>query len=418
MNWLQTVRMAFKSILNNKVRSILTMLGIIIGVASVIAIVASIQGTSKLQRLQYEAMGVNRLDIYGYGAKNKDWEEFEDYMSNELSDKITAWSPQSQYYDWQNGGVQYRAKKLDNNSSNGGYTYMYFGNEHYGEVTSHTVSAGRDISEADCRTRAKVCVIGETLRKYFFGAMSPIGQKLRIGGKSFEVIGVYAGKYDGKLNTEDQMLVMPYTLQSTMMSTSGMEDRQYVVKAADKEYISELTDTLLPGFMQGRCEAGNGWFSVSSNSQQQEQSESSNNMLALLGGGVAGISLLVGGIGIMNIMLVSVTERTREIGIRMAIGARKRDIIGQFLVEASVVSCCGGVIGIVLGCFLSAVIGNLLLTKTQNSYLPNVEQFTVLPSVGLVIGAFLFSALLGIIFGLYPANKASNLQPVDALRTQ
>ena len=418
MNWLQTVRMAFKSILNNKVRSILTMLGIIIGVASVIAIVASIQGTSKLQRLQYEAMGVNRLDIYGYGAKNKDWEEFEDYMSNELSDKITAWSPQSQYYDWQNGGVQYRAKKLDNNSSNGGYTYMYFGNEHYGEVTSHTVSAGRDISEADCRTRAKVCVIGETLRKYFFGAMSPIGQKLRIGGKSFEVIGVYAGKYDGKLNTEDQMLVMPYTLQSTMMSTSGMEDRQYVVKAADKEYISELTDTLLPGFMQGRCEAGNGWFSVSSNSQQQEQSESSNNMLALLGGGVAGISLLVGGIGIMNIMLVSVTERTREIGIRMAIGARKRDIIGQFLVEASVVSCCGGAIGIVLGCFLSAVIGNLLLTKTQNSYLPNVEQFTVLPSVGLVIGAFLFSALLGIIFGLYPANKASNLQPVDALRTQ
>jgi len=391
MNWMQTVRMAFKSILNNKVRSILTMLGIIIGVASVIAIVASIQGTSKLQRLQYEAMGVNRIDIYGYGAKNRDWQEFEDYMTNDLSDKIAAWSPQSQYYDWQNSGIQYRAKRLNNNDSNSGYTYMYFGNEHYGEVTSHAISAGRDISAADCRTRARVCVIGETLRKYFFGAMSPIGQKLQIGGKGFEVIGVYAGKYDGKLNTDDQMIVMPYTLQSTMMSVYGM---------------------------QGRCEAGNGYFSASSDSQWQEQSESSNNMLALLGGGVAGISLLVGGIGIMNIMLVSVTERTREIGIRMAIGARKRDIIGQFLVEASVVSCCGGVIGIVLGCFLSAVLGNLLLAKTQNSYMPTVEQFTVLPSAGLVIGAFLFSALLGIIFGLYPANKASNLQPVDALRTQ
>ena len=109
MNWMQTVRMAFKSILNNKVRSILTMLGIIIGVASVIAIVASIQGTSKLQRLQYEAMGVNRIDIYGYGAKNRDWQEFEDYMTNDLSDKIAAWSPQSQYYDWQNSGIQYRA---------------------------------------------------------------------------------------------------------------------------------------------------------------------------------------------------------------------------------------------------------------------------------------------------------------------
>lgn len=133
-------------------------------------------------------------------------------------------------------------------------------------------------------------------------------------------------------------------------------------------------------------------------------------MLALLGGGVAGISLLVGGIGIMNIMLVSVTERTREIGIRMAIGAQAgyyRAVSGR----SSVVSCCGGVIGIVLGCFLSAVLGNLLLAKMQNSYMPTVEQFTVLPSAGLVIGAFLFSALLGIIFGLYPANKASNLQP-------
>ena len=248
--------------------------------------------------------------------------------------------------------------------------------------------------------------------------MSPIGQKLRIGGKSFEVIGVYAGKYGGKLNTEDQFLVMPYTLQNTMMNIYDMSDRQYVIKAVSKTDIADLTDTLLPEFMQGRCEAGNGWFSVSSNSQWQEQSESSNNMLALLGGGIAGISLLVGGIGIMNIMLVSVTERTREIGIRMAIGARKRDIIGQFLVEASVVSCCGGIIGIILGCFLSAILGNLLLAQTQNNYMPTVDQFTVLPSLGLVIGAFLFSALLGIIFGLYPANKASNLQPVDALRTQ
>ena len=415
MNWMQTVRMAFKSILNNKVRSILTMLGIIIGVASVIAIVASIQGTSKLQRLQYEALGVNRIDVYGWGAKSRDWEDFEEYLDTELADKVAAWSPQTQYYDWQSDGIQYRSQKLSNDN---GYTYMYFGNQDYGEVTSHTISAGRDISEADCTSRSRVCVIGETIRKYFFGAMSPLGQKIRIGSKSFEIIGVYEGKFDGKLNTEDQLIVMPYTLQNSMMSMSGISDKQYVIKAATREDISELTSTLLPEFMQSRCEASGGYFSAYSNSEWQEQSESSTNMLALLGGGVAGISLLVGGIGIMNIMLVSVTERTREIGIRMAIGARKRDIVGQFLVEAAVVSCCGGVIGIIVGCFLSAILGNMLLTQMQDGYMPAVEQFTVLPSIGLIIGAFLFSALLGIIFGLYPANKASNLQPVDALRTQ
>ena len=400
MNWMQTVRMAFKSIMNNKVRSILTMLGIIIGVASVIAIVASIQGTSKLQRLQYEAMGVNRIDVYGYGAKSKDWEDFEEYLDTELADKVAAWSPQTQYYDWQSDGIQYRSQTLSNDNS---YTYMYFGNQDYGQVTSHAISAGRDISETDCTSRARVCVIGETIRKYFFGAMSPLGQKIRIGGK---------------LNTEDQLIVMPYTLQNSMMSMSGFSDKQYVIKAATKEDIPELTGTLLPEFMQSRCENNGGYFSAYSNSEWQAQSESSTNMLALLGGGIASISLLVGGIGIMNIMLVSVTERTREIGIRMAIGARKRDIIGQFLIEAAVVSCFGGIIGIVLGCFLSAIIGNLLLGQLQSSYMPAVEQFTVLPSVGLVIGAFLFSALLGIVFGLYPANKASNLQPVDALRTQ
>ena len=415
MNWLQTIRMACKSIMNNKVRSILTMLGIIIGVASVIAIVASIQGTSKLQRLQYEALGVNRIDVYGWGAKSRDWEDFEEYLDTELADKVAAWSPQTRYYDWQSDGIQYRSQKLSNDN---GYTYMYFGNQDYGEVTSHTISAGRDISEADCTSRSRVCVIGETIRKYFFGAMSPLGQKIRIGGKSFEIIGVYEGKFDGKLNTEDQLIVMPYTLQNSMMSMSGISDKQYVIKAATREDISELTSTLLPEFMQSRCEANGGYFSAYSNSEWQEQSESSTNMLALLGGGVAGISLLVGGIGLMNIMLVSVTERTREIGIRMAIGARKRDIVGQFLVEAAVVSCCGGVIGIIVGCFLSAILGNMLLAQMQDGYMPAVEQFTVLPSIGLIIGAFLFSALLGIIFGLYPANKASNLQPVDALRTQ
>lgn len=417
MNWTQTIRMALKSIGNNKVRTFLTMLGIIIGVGAVISLVASIQGMATLTRLQFEAMGTNQIQIYAYGVKNADWKALETYMDTELSDQIKGWSPQSQYSDWRSKGVQYRSKVLKDDNS---YTYIYFGNENYGMVTNQTITAGRDLSATDCNTSARVCVIGETIRKYFFGAMSPIDQTIRIGGQSFKIVGVYKGKYGGKLNTQDQLVVLPYTLQSRMMSDSYNRSRQYYIQAASKDDIQPVVDSI-KAFMNGRYDENNGYFDCDSTSLYMEQMEASSNQLALLGGGVAAISLLVGGIGIMNIMLVSVTERTREIGIRMAIGARRRDIISQFLIEAAVVSCFGGLFGIALGCFGSATIGNLLLAQQMNQmggYMPSVEQFTVLPSASLVIGAFLFSALLGIVFGLYPASKASKLQPVDALRTQ
>lgn len=416
MNWTQTIRMALKSIGNNKVRTFLTMLGIIIGVGAVISLVASIQGLATLTRLQYEAMGTNQIQVYAYGVKNADWKAMETYLDTELADQIKGWSPQSRYYDWRSKGVQYRSKVLKDDNS---YTNIYFGNEDYGMVTNQTITAGRDLSATDCKTGARVCVIGETIRKYFFGAMSPIDQSIRIGGQSFKIVGVYKGKYGGKLNTQDQMVVLPHTLQSRMMSDTD-HSRQYYIQAKTKEDIQAVVDSV-NAFMTGRWDENNGYFDCSSTSQYMDQAEASTNQLALLGGGVAAISLLVGGIGIMNIMLVSVTERTREIGIRMAIGARRRDIISQFLIEAAVVSCFGGLLGIALGCFGSATIGNLLLAQQMEQmggWMPSVEQFTVLPSLSLVLGAFLFSALLGIVFGLYPASKASKLQPVDALRTQ
>ena len=287
---------------------------------------------------------------------------------------------------------------------------MYFGNQDYGEVTSHTISVGRDISETDCNSRARVCVIGETIRKYFFGAMSPLGQKIRIGGKSFEIIGVYEGKYDGKLNTEDQMIVMPYTLQSSMMSMSGISDKQYVIKAANKEDISELTNTLLPEFMQSRCENNGGYFSAYSNSEWQEQSESSTNMLAFLGGGIASISLLVGGIGIMNIMLVTDTERTREIGIRKALGAKERSILALFVAEAATTSALGGVIGILLGYMVSAAASPLVAVVMGD------PSMTISPSPSSVMIAFGVSVGIGVLFGYLPAKRAARLNPIEALR--
>lgn len=416
MNWMQTVRMAVKSIMDNKVRSLLTMLGIIIGVAAVITLVASIQSKATLTRLQFEAMGTNRISVMGYGAKTQDWKQMEELLDTTLKNRINGWSPQSQYYDWSNKGLQYRTTKLDGQKYT---TYMYYGNENYGKVTNSIITAGRDITKDDCERQARVCVIGETIRKYFFGAMSPIGQQIRIGGKSFEIIGVYKGKFKGKLNTEDQMLLMPYTLQSTMMSIDRNADKQYIIQAASKEDIEPII-TELTSLMEPKCSAGSGWFNADSEARYQDQQEAAAQQDALLMGGVAMISLLVGGIGIMNIMLVSVTERTREIGIRMAIGAKRRDIISQFLIEAASVSCCGGIVGIIVGCFGSAIMGNIMLAKQleEQIWMPEVEQFTVLPSPMLIVGAFLFSALLGIIFGIYPANKASKLQPVEALRTQ
>jgi len=368
---------------------------------------------SKVSELQYAAMGTNLINAGGGGGKKQDWSEFEEFLNTD--GRVDAWAPVIQYYAGRDSTLKYRSKTLDQNSSQ---TYFYFTNQSYGYVTNHVLSAGRDISPNDCRMRARVCVIGETLRKYFFGAMSPIGQKLRIGSKNFEIVGVYKGKYDGKLNTEDQMVILPYTLSSTMIPYYYSDNKEYYIRAKESDDVKPLSDDLT-NMMQPRM-GDYGYFYASSNTEWQAQSQSSNNMLAMVGGGIAGISLLVGGIGIMNIMLVSVTERTREIGIRMAIGARKRDIISQFLIESAVVSCCGGLIGIALGGFASAIIGEFLVSKTirENVWMPQIENFTVLPPWWLVLGAFLFSALLGIIFGLYPANKASNLQPVDALRTQ
>ena len=361
-------------------------------------------------------MGSNRIDSYGYGGRGQDWDAFENFLNED--ERVDAWSPQKNYYMSSNDGIHYRAKTLTNENSN---TYIYFGNQNYGYVTNHTLSTGRDISPNDCKRRASVCVIGETLRRYFFGAMSPVGEKIRVGTKTLEIIGVYEGKYGGKLNTEDQLLVLPYTLQDVMTSDWYSMDKQYIIRARDSDDIDSLVEdmnNMMTPILEGSSSYG--YFNAYSNMQWQQQEQSSANLLALLGGGLAGISLLVGGIGIMNIMLVSVTERTREIGIRMAIGARKRDIISQFLVEAAVVSCFGGVIGIIIGCILSMGIGNILISYLTrgNTWMPEVERFLVLPPWWLALGAFLFSAFLGIIFGLYPANKASNLQPVDALRTQ
>lgn len=410
----QTLMMAFKSIAGNKLRSFLTMLGIIIGVASVISLVSVTQAQMNIYLAQMSAMGVNRIDLsLPWGTSSAQRDKILDYCEQHIGKELAAFSPNTQTHSLT---LKYRGKKMDNMPA-------YFGNEHYSTCISYPIAMGRDFTAADMKASSRVCIIGEAVRKEFFGAMSPIGQTIKIGNtwqqnfQSYKVVGVYSGKYKGALNTPDQMVVLPHTQQIRLIG--GEQYTEYVMSASDAESSIRFADALTEyGNMLFPPDSPNGRLYVSSNQQFQQEMQGMANQQSIVMGGIAGISLLVGGIGIMNIMLVSVTERTREIGIRMAIGARRRDIIGQFLIEAAVVSGCGGVIGILLGCFGAEMLGAALLGPIMN--MPGMAQteISVSPSITVMLGAFLFSVLLGVIFGLYPANKASKMQPVDALRTQ
>ncbi len=411
MNATQTFSMAVKSVLSNKIRSLLTMLGIIIGVATVIILVASAQAEQKYSRLQLEAQGANRIGFYCYTNNSRLYDEVIDFCESQVGETLSAlgkcvWAGSMT--------LKYRTKTMDMN--NGGSAF--FIDQGWAEASARHITLGRGITEADVRNQSRVCVIGDAVRKYFFGAMSPLDQKIKINGQSFTIVGVYQPLYGGKLSTEDQLVTLPLTLQRRVSQYYWEQDPELVLSGTDRDGSEKFCEEVKARFEQ-RFNDSNGNLYVESVNQYQDQMEQQANKESAKTAGIAAISLLVGGIGIMNIMLVTVTERTREIGIRMAIGARKRDIISQFLIESAVISCMGGLIGIFFGFIGSAIWGNMMFgSMVDLPYMPKVDTFLVMPSFGLVLGAFLFSALLGIIFGLYPANKAASMQPVDALRTQ
>lgn len=411
MNAAQTFSMAVKSVLSNKIRSLLTMLGIIIGVATVIILVASAQAEQKYTRLQLEAMGANRIGLGCYASDRRLTEEVTKYCEEQVGKTLATFGKYTYAYDIK---LKYRTKEME--MGNGGSAYFVEGD--YSASTGRYISIGRDITDTDVRNQSRVCVIGDAVRKYFFGAMSPLDQTIKINGQSFTVVGVYSALYGGRLNTEDQILIMPMSLARRVSNYYWGDDPELAMTALDRESADKFCKDIKERFEQ-RFNDANGYFYAESIGQAQDQMEQQQNKESAKTAGIAAISLLVGGIGIMNIMLVTVTERTREIGIRMAIGARKRDIISQFLIESAVISCMGGLIGIFFGFIGSAIWGNMMFGSMVSSpWMPDVDAFLVMPSFGLVVGAFLFSALLGILFGLYPANKAASMQPVDALRTQ
>lgn len=423
LNIRQSLKMAWKSIWGKKGRSFLTILSIFIGIAAVMTIVSIMEGMQRKTMEQYEAMGSNRINVEiwqsfsyapGGGEEQPQGTDYFPALYNycqKNSDLILGVTPKGQA----NATVIYGTKSSDNmqpeydenyNLIGGSYPpNLYYGSDQFSICENMQIKSGRDITALDMENYNQICVMSELAARSFFGSADPVGQEIQVNGNKFRVVGVYASRMD--MNSEaamwqDNMIVFPYTARRVL---GGETFSQFLVKAKSAEVLDEAI-ARLRSYTEALAETNGGSGNVFSESKWAEQAGEQLAMMGLVMGGIAAISLLVGGIGIMNIMLVTVTERTREIGIRRAIGAQRASIVAQFLIEAAMLCGLGGLMGIVVG-----TIGSVALS-------PKLVQMTVYPSAKVALGAVGLSVGLGVIFGSYPAIKASKLQPVEALRAE
>ena len=374
MNLTQAFKIAVKSIAAKKARSALTMLGVIIGLAAVIILVSYAEGQNRQMREYYESLGNNVVNINAYSPSGRDLTKtIRDYCMEDLDDYILGLTPTVDYYD--QTILKYGAKSMDSHNSNWDESpQLVMGNQDYSLCNNFTIARGRDISFLDVENYSQVCVLGSKIADTLFNYIDPVGKEITING-------------------------IPYTVNRIISGNTKINS--FVAKAKDSATTTKAV-SLLQGYLDSLLGPNVGY--VSTPNTWQEQSEEQDKMQQRFLGGIAAISLAVGGIGIMNIMLVTVTERTREIGIRKAIGAERKSIIAQFLIEACMICGIGGLFGIAAGYIGTLIVGKLSF------------KMILWPSPGVAVGSFFISVALGVIFGLYPAIKASGLQPVDALR--
>ncbi len=388
MNLQQSFRLALKSLGASKLRSFLTMLGIIIGVAAVIIIVSLMSSLTNYVISTFEDMGANLItvSISGRGGNRS--------VSPEEMQELALDNPDIIGYISPSLSVPATAKVGNTN-----VTLQATGvNEYYDEIKQQTLQAGRSLSFTDINERSKNCVIGTYLVKELFDGQNPLEQTLSVNGVAFTVVGVLEETANSSSFGSDNALLIPYT---TAKQIGRGNISTYSVSAATKDTIDAAND-LLERFLLGKFDSDD-YFTLIDQAAIIEELNKLIGMMTTMLVGIAAVSLLVGGIGVMNIMLVSVTERTREIGIRKSLGATPWDILGQFLVEACVTSGIGGIIGIGLGIGGASIAANLIGIP-----------FTL--SVPSILVAFSVSAAIGIGFGYFPARKASRLNPIDALR--
>jgi len=401
--WFMTFRIALRALARNKLRSFLTMLGIIIGVGAVIAMVAIGEGAKATIRSQIASLGTNVLIILpgtttqggvrvGFGSVNT----LTDGDAKAIREEIRSISFVSP--------VLRRGEQVVAGNLNWG-TFVQGVAPEFQQIREWQVAEGRFLHDGDVENDAKVAVLGETVVRNLFGNDDPLESVIRIRNIPFRVVGVLAAKGQSSQGADqDDIVMIPYTsMQKRLMRITNVQTIIASAVTADRVQEAQEEITLLLRQRHRIQPDREDDFFIRNLSDIAEAASSSARVMAILLGAVASISLLVGGIGIMNIMLVSVTERNREIGIRMAVGARSRDIMLQFLVEAVVMAATGGCIGILLG------IGSSEVLKFW-------AQWPTLVSPTIVAIAFLFSGAVGVFFGFYPAQKAANLDPIDALR--
>ncbi|TMV46833.1 FtsX-like permease family protein [Paenibacillus mesophilus] len=390
MNLLELVTMAVRTITAKPMRTLLTMLGVIIGVASVITLVSIGQGTTEQIEKQYESLGTNLLVVNLLGNGRAQQLNYSELMELETLPEIESIAPT---VTKSNASVKYDREAE---------SYNVIGtNDRYFSLMKTEMESGRTIAEADVEFRNQVAVVGSEVAETLFGKVDPVGQEINIDGIMFTIVGKLApkGSSIGGASPDSSVIVPIVTAIRTFKLG---QIRTAYLEAPEVDQLA-AAQTTITQFLTSKFKSANG-FRISNqdelmNARKEASSSLTNQLIS-----VALISLLVGGIGIMNIMLVTVSERTREIGIRKSIGAQRRHILTQFLMEATVISGLGGLLGLMLG--IGASLGWPMLNPDQPTKL----------SLDFGLYALLFSVMVGVIFGLYPANKASRLKPIDALR--
>jgi putative ABC transport system permease protein len=384
----QSMKMAMKSILSSKIRAFLTMLGIIIGVSSVIALVSVGQGTTSQITESLSSLGTNQLtvNIMGRGATTS--LTYEEALALGDIEGVENVSPVI------TGNVTAKNGTENVSVSVEGITPAYE------DVQDFHVQSGRFLLEIDTDYRQKVALIGSDTAEDLFGTDDPVGQKVQLNGSSFKIVGLLESKGSTSGGSSDEKILIPISTAERFLQSKGV--RSITITTTSNDNV-ETVKTELESTLDAKFSAAENSYSVFDSQEMLETVNATSDTLSMALGGIAGISLFVGGIGIMNIMIVSVNERTREIGIRKAIGAKKMNILMQFMIESVVLSGTGGLIGVGLGLGASWAVGKYTTMNVATSW-------------NMVLISFSFSLIIGVVFGMIPANKAARMRPIYALR--